>query len=146
MPEVVGIPEPSGNGPRPAWPGPGADPLQLLRDAVGDLPGRGRVVDQDLLEELGLGRSAKRPAPGEHFVQDHAQAEDIGPAVHPVPFTAGLFRAHVRRRPGERRASAEVLRPQGEAEVGDIRFAVRVKEDVPGLDVPVDDPVVMGVV
>ena len=40
----------------------------------------------------------ERPAPGQQLVEDDAQAEDVGPAIDPVPLAPRLLGAHVGRR------------------------------------------------
>ena len=59
----------------------------------------------------GASLAPERPPAGQQLVEDHAQAEDVGPAVDPVPLAPGLLGAHVGGRPGVAGALAEVLVP-----------------------------------
>ena len=88
----------------------------------------------------------ERPAAGQQLVEDDAQAEDVRAAIDPVPLAPGLLGAHVGRRPGEPGSLAEVLVPQRQPEVGHVRLAVEVDQDVGRLDVPVDQVPRMGMV
>ena len=67
----------------------------------------------------------ERPPPGQQLVEDHAEAEDVGAAVDPVPLAPGLLGAHVGGRPGKPGPLAEVLVLEGQPEVGDVRLARR---------------------
>ena len=82
-----------------------------------------------------------------HLVEDGCKGIDVRPVIR-NPVGPDLLRAHVVRRAetdprlgqalGVRRAQG-----QGNAEVRDLGLAAR-KEDVPGLDVPMHDPPVVG--
>ena len=99
--------------------------------------------------------AAKRAPSREHLVEQRAEAEEIGamiggPAAH-------LLRRHVahraeddagaglRRRGSRRLADADSLRVDqlGQAEVEDLDAAVIGEEDVVGLEVAVNDPLVV---
>ena len=67
-------------------------------------------------------------------------------AIDPMPFATGLFGTHVGGRPGVAWPLAEVLLPQGQPEIRHERLAARVEQDVAGLDVPMDQPLLVGVV
>ena len=67
-------------------------------------------------------------------------------AIDPMPFATGLLGTHVGRRPGVAWPLAEVLLPQGQAEIGHERLAAGVEQDVARLDVPMDQPLLVGVV
>src|SRR5207244_1564225 len=101
--EPAGLRSGSGEGRRPcplrsytarrlAWRGLQTDALQLLRDGVVDLPGRPGQGGRYLLQKLVPRGAAEGAAAGQQLVEDHAQAEDVRAAVHPVPLTAGLLR------------------------------------------------------
>jgi hypothetical protein len=131
------------------WP-PGqrlqADSFQLPGDGVVDLPGRAYFRRGDLFQNLQDGIAPEGSASGEQFVEHRAEAEDVRAAVHAVALAAGLLRAHVRRRPGESAALAEILLPEREAEIDHIGLACGVKEDIGRFDVAVDEMVTVGVV
>ena len=58
-------------------------------------------------------------SPGQQLVEHHAQAEDVGSPIDPVPFAPGLLGAHVGGCPSQPATFAEVLILEGETEVGD---------------------------
>ena len=89
-------------------------------------------------------RNGLRPV--KQLVEDDAQAEDVGPAIDPVPLAAGLLGAHVGGRAGEPGPLAEVLVLERQPEVGHAGLARGVDQDVGGLDVPVDQAPGVGVV
>ena len=76
----------------------------------------------------------------EHDVEHHAQGEDVGPLVLRVVLP--LLRRHVGRR-----AAAHTLPPEGVShpEVEDLHLAPVGDEHVGGLEVPVHDPLGVGV-
>ena len=82
----------------------------------------------------------------QQFVEDDAEAKDVGPAVDPVSFALGLLRAHVGGGAGEAASLAEIDVLQSETEVGQDRRAGRVDQDVRGLHVAVDQSVTVGMV
>ena len=53
----------------------------------------------------------KRSPSSQQFVEDHAQAEDVRPAIDPVSFTTGLLGTHVGRRPSIPRARGRCSPP-----------------------------------
>ena len=123
-----------------------ADALQRPGDPVVHLAGRLGFDGDDLLQQFRHRLGAEGPPAAQHFVEDDAEAEDVGAAVHPVALAAGLLRTHVRRRAGEADAFAEILFLQRQPEIGEVRLAGGVDQDVGGLDVPVDQPARVGVV
>ena len=84
--------------------------------------------------------------PDQQFVEDDAQAEDVAAAIDPMPFATGLFRTHVGGRPGVARPLAHVLLSQGQPEIGHERLAALVEQNVARLDVPMHQPLLVGVV
>jgi hypothetical protein len=62
-----------------------------------------------------------------------------------VPLTAGLFRAHVGRRAGQAAELAIVLVLERQPEIGQVRPAQGIEQDVGRLDIAVDQPVSVGV-
>ena len=95
---------------------------------------------------LVLGFGDERSSPGQQFVEDHAQAEDVGSPIDPMTFTTGLLWAHVRRRSCDPGTLAEVLVLERQSEVGDERLPRGVDQDVGGLDVPMDQPPCVSIV
>ena len=90
---------------------------------------------------------AVRQAASEHFPAQHAEAVEVGAAVHLQP--ARLFRRHVGgaadREPGRRQPRVATA-PQGDAEVREQRTFVLVEQHVLGLDVAMHDAADMRVV
>jgi hypothetical protein len=95
-------------------------------------------------------------AAGEQFVEQHAEAVDVAAGVDVQPAHLRLFRAHVGRGADElvelREDRGLSVSPAfgglGDAEVddlGDGHAVVEGDEDVRGLDVPVDDALLVGV-
>jgi hypothetical protein len=82
----------------------------------------------------------------QNFVQNDAQAENIATAINSMTFASGLFWTHVSRCSGVTWPFADVLFPQCQPKVGHKGFAGPVKQDVTGLDVPMDQPLLVGIV
>ena len=89
--------------------------------------------------------AAERGPAGQHLVQHHADAVDVGRRAHAV--TARLLGRHVPRRPDDRRREriAAAVREPRDAEVPHLDRAMAGDQDVRRLDVAVDDPVGVGV-
>ena len=123
------------------------DDLEVLRDGPVEPAGLLRLRHQDLLVEAvqrgGLEGDPERQA----LVERHAEAVDVGPAVELDPLCRELLRAEVGRGPHERpglgQALALALLPR-EAEVQQHRLPLLGHHDVVGLDVPVDEPLLVG--
>ena len=128
------------------------DEVEGLGDARVGLRGQRRLVAQDRADQLGRARAGERAAAGEHLVEDRPQGEDVRPVVRHL--AAGLLggqvadradhRARVRG-PGRGRRAAEVAGAgeqrilAREAEVEDLDAPVVEEEEVLGLDVAVND-------
>ena len=106
------------------------------------------------MEALGDDRLQRRPGErvpaGEHLVEDAAECEEVGAAVHRV--ARCLLRAHVRRRADRdthlregRRLRRRSDHRLADPEVRDDRVPL-VQQDVLGLDVAMDDVVAVRVV
>ncbi len=104
-----------------------------------------------LLEAPGDHRLRRRPGEGrlarEHLVEHGAERVDVGARIDVVS-VARLLGAHIRRRahrhprPGQLGVSPERAR---DAEVGHEGAAVFSEQQILGLDVPMDHPVLVGV-
>ncbi len=138
-------PWPSGNGLAAAWPTRQADPFQFFWNELGDLPRRLGIGAGDLFEQCALRFPLKRPPSYEQLVEHHAQAENIATAVDAVSFAARLLGAHIGGRAGVRRTFFEILFAQGDAEVGQKRLALKIDQDIPRLNVAMNQAAQMGV-
>src|SRR5262249_11272106 len=123
-----------------------ADPLQLLRDGVLDLPGRTRVDRRDLLQNRRYGVASKRQPPRQQLIQDDAEAENVGAAVQGGARAARLPRAHEGGRPGGAGFLAIISLLRAKTEVGDDRLTRRVKKNIGRLDVAMNESAPVGVV
>src|SRR5262245_14516566 len=117
-----------------------------------------RIALQDLGEDIGGGVAVERAPSGEALVEHASERPDVGALVDRA--AARLLGTHVRdgaeddpgRRMvrGDRRRLIEVQCGSGlgrrlrQPEIEDLRLAFVGDLDVGGLEVPVDDPVVMG--
>jgi hypothetical protein len=96
-----------------------------------------------------LAIAPERALAGKQFVEDHAEAIDIGPPVDLIRFTPCLLGRHVGRRPEDLAVQGHggVVRfALGQAEVHQIGPALDVQQDVGGFDIAVDDTMPVGVV
>jgi hypothetical protein len=132
--------------------------LEPRRQPASDRRQRRRRVARDRDEHLHGRLADERAEPGEHLVEERAEGEDVAPRVEVHPH--GLLRAHVGRRPhhapflrrvGRRVVELERLARRGlarleelrEAEIEDFDLAVLVQHDVLGLEIAVDDPLLV---
>ena len=107
--------------------------------------GRGGFGGYMLVGHRDGGLPRERRSSGQHLVQHHPQAVDVGALVGGV--AAGLFGAEVGGGPDHGTVLGQFLRvvphPR-HPEVGHLDRAVRRQQDVSGLDVAVDHPASMG--
>ena len=83
---------------------------------------------------------------GEQFVEDRAQAVDVGGRGDFRPAARRLFGGHVARRAGDHaggRHVGAVGKHLRQPEIGHVGLAVGVQQDVRGLQVAVDDPLLV---
>lgn len=125
-----------------------ADGFQVAVHAA--LPGAGawRFLLDGLAHGFERGRAGEGHGAGQEFVEDHAQAVNVGGGGEAFGAALGLLGRHVGGRAehlaGQREAGV-VADAAGEAEVDDLRLARGVEHDVGGLEVAVEDAVLMGV-
>ena len=62
-----------------------------------------------------------------------------------MPFATSLLRTHIGRRPGIAWSLPGVLLPQCQPEIRHERFTALVKKNIPRLDIPMDQPLLVGV-
>ena len=122
-----------------------ADAVQFFRDAVIVLARRAGLETHYLLHEFRLRIRTERLAPDQQLIEDDAQAEEVAAAIDPVSFAPCLFRTHVGGRPGVTWSLAHILFAQRQAEIPDKRLATLVEQDIAGLDVPMHEPLLVGV-
>ena len=131
------------------------DPLGRERHVQSRIGELRRVLLEDRAHRVGGGRACERAAAGEHLVEHGAAGEDVGARVRCLP--AHLLGSHVADR-SQDGAGGRVVEggrrvPQalaagwggelGEAEVEDLHPAVVRHEEVLGLQVAVDDALVV---
>ena len=123
------------------------DFLERRRDVGPETAGRGRVV-----LELGAHRgidvvTLEGRLAGQHLVEDDTEGVEVAPRV--APLALHLLRRHVVRRPDRlgqaRPRHLPERRVERDAEVDELHPAVRGDHDVLGLEVAVDDAVVVQV-
>ncbi len=122
-----------------------ADPLELRRDRVVDLPRRAGLTGDDLEHHLLTRAASKRQPAGQQFVENDRQAEDVGSAVDQMTLAAGLLGTHVVGGAHDVRALADVFFLESQPEVGQTGDAAGVDQDVGRLDVAMEQVVGMGV-
>ena len=119
---------------------------QCRRDGrVQLIEGRG-LFRPELLEEMHRILAGERRAHAQELVENRADGEDIRPMVDP---SAHLLRRHVAEATHDQPGSCEAalgIRHLGDAEIEDLHLTATQEEDVAGLDVPMDDPMLVGVV
>jgi hypothetical protein len=135
---------------------PAHDAIERRGDRAGARLDRRRVLAQDGGERVGRRRAAERTLARHHLVEDGAEGEDVAPRVcGPASRLLGRhvgYRAqeHPRRGhlPGSGLGLALAVEAQRvhacEAEVEDLGSPVSRQEDVLGLEVSVDDPLLVG--
>ena len=106
----------------------------------------GRLVQRDTLYVV-------RQPVTQQLVQEHAEAVHVAAGVQRVRVRLALFGAHVLKRPDHlphvrlHRGQREVrVGGAGHAEVDDLRLAVGAHENVPGLEIAMDDAELVAVI
>ena len=132
------------------------DPLERRGDVSPRLRELGRLPHQDRRHRLGVRVSLERLPAREQLVENRPEREDVRTVIDREPFH--LLGRHVAHRPhdhpGLRVARArrgarllalrDGLDPLRQPEVEDLEMAVSRNEEVLGLQVPVDDALLMG--
>ena len=127
------------------------------RDARRDSPARpghlGRVLLQDRVHRLDRAVASERAHAREHLVKQRPEREDVRAVIHRLaPDLLGRHEAHRPQHHARFRGPRALVsfaderrraRQLGEAEVEDLDPAVVRDEDVVGLEVAVDDPLVV---
>ena len=119
--------------------------LELGRQVRVDAGGRGRLGGYMLVGHRDGGLTGERGAAGQHLVQHHPQAVQVGALVGLV--AAGLLGAEVGGGADHGTVFGQLLRVVPDPrhpEVGYLDRAVRRQQDVAGLDVAMDHPASMG--
>ena len=102
-----------------------------------------------LVERLDQRRTGKRCPACQQGVEDRAQAVDVGRRRERAPGTGRLLGRHVRGGPHRRarlRQLAVALDALGQPEVGDVRLAVLVQQDIGRLQVAMENAALVGMV
>ena len=146
---------PSGSGPRGASPGTGARCARPRARSPAH-PGQvGGIVLQDRVHRLDRAVAPERSHAREHLEEHRPEGEDVRAVVHRLaPDLLGRHEAHRPQHHARFRGRGGVslvsflddrrrTRQLGEAEVEDLDPAVVRDEDVVGLEVAVDDPLVV---
>ena len=127
------------------------DPEQRRRD--GRLPRQLGIPGENGADRVGTRVGRKRRAAGDHFVEDRAGREHVGAMV--CPLSPQLLGRHVADRaqhgtrhrvPGARLASIGCTKRRGhgrQTEIQDLQASVSRDEDVVGLEIAVDDALVV---
>ena len=100
-----------------------ADAFKLLGDRVVDLAWRSGLRADDLLHHLGSRIAPKWSSPGQEFVKDDPEAEDIRTSIDPVTLPTSLLGAHVCGGPQNPGASAKIVVRECQPEVRYKRLA-----------------------
>ncbi len=119
---------------------------QVRGDRGVDLGQRGRVLRPELLERLHRIIGIEGRPIGQELVEDRSCRELVRALVHAAPRLLGRHVAEGAHDQAGSREPGVGGGDAGDAEVEDLHLPVAQDEDVPRLDVAVDDPVLMGVV
>ena len=119
------------------------DLLQVRRKLGVELLDRLRRALRPRHHDLERGRAAEGNRAGGHLVEDHAEREDVG--LRADRLALDLLGRHVERRADDRARlrHSRLLGGLGQAEVGDVHVIGGVDHDVLGLQVAVDDALVV---
>jgi hypothetical protein len=98
-----------------------------------------------VFEQHGHGRfGLVRKLPGDEFEQHHPQRIHIAAPIQRQP--VGLLRRHIRRRADDHAAGQLAAQHAGDAEVAQVGVAVFIQHDVAGLQIAVDDALLVRVI
>ena len=127
-----------------------ADPLQGPRDQRVEVAGVGRLALEDLDERVQRPLAVEGRPAGQGLEEDGAEAVEVAGGADLAGLAGGLLRGSCSRacrrsrRNGSTRSSA--LQDLRQAEVADVGLARLVEQDVRGLQVAVDHPLLVEVV
>ncbi len=124
------------------------DGLQVPAHRAVELSGRDGVLVQDLPQGLDRGGGLERRTTGDQAVEQRTQRIQIGRRTHLFGPAGGLLRRHEARSPDDLAGMRQVAQPAGplgQAEIADLRVSIPVQQDIAGLQVPVDDPLLVRV-
>ncbi len=128
-----------------------ADRFEVPIDLGVERPRSRRLRVEHEPEGLADRAGRERRLAGQRLVERRPQAVDVGGCGQGLGAAARLLGGHVSRSThdgagqGRRRVLLVVLHPLGEAEVRDERLVVAVEQDVGGLEVSVEDRVLVGI-
>jgi hypothetical protein len=87
-----------------------------------------------------LGLGDERSSPVQEFIENHAQAEDVGSSIHSVTLPTSLLRTHVRWGSSEPTNFPEILFLERQSKVGKEGVSRGIDQDVARLDVSMNQP------
>src|SRR5262249_6517303 len=117
----------------------------LLGDVFMDLSQRPWLYRRNFFNHIEVRLGMERAPSSKQFVKDDPETEDIGTTIDAMPFATGLFRAHIRGSPCPARAFAEILFAKRQSKVGKVWLISGVEENIPRLDVSMDEPFAVSV-
>lgn len=132
------------------------DALESRQQRGAGLPGGPRIFFEHRVQRLDDRAPFESPGPRHHLVEHRAQREEVRPLVRPG--AARLLRREVPDRTQDRPVPGDLIAPQrpglvslrgawdhglGQAEVQDLEPALLRDEQVFGLEIPVDDPLLV---
>ena len=118
----------------------------LASAAAEQLTRRHHLFVHYFLQRLHHGRPDERRLTRDQFVKNGAEPVDVRRCAEHLR-ARGLLRGNIAWRADNRAAQGEsrVVQAFGEAEVRDVRLAIPVEQDIPRLEVAVEDASLMGV-
>ncbi len=123
------------------------DRLQIAVERRVEAAGRDRILGGDLPEELRRTLTRKGPSERHQLVEHQAQGVYVGLGGQRPSVAVELLRGHVRRGAQELPAERQSLplHQPDQAEIEEAGPPIEPQEEVGGLHIPMDDPLLMGV-